>query len=131
MSLKILSTTLSFLDINEFQDLSDKVSLTSLLDLSAREIFSVLLFWLSNTNFSVDHLWCFIAHMRNGRYHRKEAPAITWISNGLPKNFARERLNEWCKNGELYRLNGPVITYDNGDCVWNENGLLVERPALN
>ncbi len=131
MTLEILSTTLSFLDINEFQGLTDKVPLMSLLDLSARETSSILLFWLRNTNFSVNNLWCFIAYKRNGRYHRKEAPAITWISNGLPKNFARERLNEWYKNGELYRFDGPVIMYNNGDCVWNENGLLVERPAQN
>ncbi len=89
MSQEILSTLLSFLDINEFQGPSDEVPLLSLLNLSAREVPSILFFWLSNTDFAVQDFWSFIAHTRNGRYHRKEGPAITWNIERLMKTIGR------------------------------------------
>ncbi len=122
MSQEILSTLLSFLDINEFQGLSDKVPLLSLLNISAQEVPSILFFWLSNTDFAVQDFWSFIAHTRNERYHRKEGPAITWKIERLMKTIGRRggklRLHEWYRNGGPHRLNGPTIVNTDGSGVW-------------
>lgn len=102
MDLVNLAHTLSFLDINDFQDFYGKISLLNLL--TPRERSQILSFWLKQSFFEYKEIspeetrW-----LRNGELHRTHGQAVTRLSSRqIP-------IKEWWYKGERHRLNGPAI----------------------
>mgnify|MGYP005849986779 CR=1 FL=1 len=62
----------------------------------------------------IDHMSNKYWKLPNGKYHKKNAPAII-LNNG----------NEyWYKNGLLHREDGPAIECTNGVNFWYLNGIV-------
>ncbi len=147
MSLELLSTIVSFLDLNDFQDCNGTVTLCDLLDLSIPERQQVLTFWLKNSVFEFHQNYNKTWFSRNGKIHKTNGPAVLWncgtkewFFTGKPHRGGDEpavqstwvdswhifkgQKNEWIVNGERHRENDMPAVVDQGRREWFVNGRL-------
>ena len=61
-------------------------------------------------------------HWMDGKYHRKNGPAVEWASG----------TKWWCLNNQLHREDGPAVENANGDKAWYYMGQLhrLDGPAI-
>ncbi len=104
MNLPVLSTIISFLDINDFQDCSGQIELLSAL--SDSEKLFVLSFWLKHTDFAANTYDSVTVYARNIIPHRgNDKPAII-----------QDDRSEWFLCGKRHRKQGrPAIVFVEDD----------------
>ncbi len=144
MDLLVLSSILSFLDINEFQDCDGDVVLLDLLGFSVSEIRQILFFWLSNTCFKIlvekNTKWT-----RNSKVHRSnDKPAVIeknreiWVVKSLihrrgdkPAYIWRQvDRRSWFLHGKIHRDGGlPAIEDSRYGDEWWVHGVRVDSPG--
>ncbi len=121
MSLEVLVCTLSFLDINNYEDCSGNVALFDFLNLNSRERNLVLTFWLSHTLFTVSTNYRTL-YLRNNQLHKRNGAASVyqgfirewWVcgkkhrGGDLPASTNGVDIREWWWNGERHREAGPA-----------------------
>lgn len=91
MSLEVLACTLSFLDINDYEDCSGKVLLFHSIGLTNLETHFVHLFWLKETTFET---------FLTGR-------DVSWVGNPLIKTIRHRTY--WTRNSKFHRSSGPAV----------------------
>ncbi len=145
MSLGILATTFSFLDINDYEDCSGNVLLFHSLGLTNQETQFVHFFWLRETIFTTLLKGKDVSRLRNTRLHRRNGPADveqdieTWFSCGkihregdLPAKY-NKRFRQWWWNGNLHREQDKPACIDIRGKEWWRHGRLHregDKPAV-